>query len=80
MLWNFSPAAGAIGGGKASGSHRALGWGWWASAPGQVETSRLPHLLLCLLVLVQLYVLSLVEPRGMSVDTSGLGEGSSYGC
>ena len=42
---HFSPAAGAAGRGKASGSHRALGWGWRASAPGQVETSRLTNLL-----------------------------------
>ena len=48
-LWNFSPAAGAADGGKSSGPHGALSWGWWASDPGWwiswVETSRLPNLL-----------------------------------
>ena len=44
-LWNSSPAAGIAGGGKASGPHGGLGWGWQASAPGRVETSRLPGLL-----------------------------------
>ena len=44
-LWDFSPAAGAADGRKASGPHGALDWGWQASAPGWVETSRLPGLL-----------------------------------
>ena len=44
-LWDFSPAAGAADGWQASGPHGALDWGWQASAPGWVETSRLPGLL-----------------------------------